>query len=319
MLKRILLPIIFLNFFTLCASAQYTISAAPFPYTVFYDSVNGGTAVGSFTVTYSGTVLTTTPVTGISPKVGSRTVSWTKKGGGTAVSFTYDIFRNTTYTAADQINSYIKNAGSAKLFSHSSLAGSTSMSDTVNYYIKVTGAGVKAAGIYETGIILQSYKAGYNTGNVPNVPPDNPASANVTLSLVVSPTQTITVSSTDPKFGASPPTVAWGTITAAPSNVTFTVGVTANYRYNLLVSSQKGGSLKNPAGTEAIPYLLTMGLLSTNMTGTGTYNIALNQDYNNYTGGIAPTNFTGTISFPSFQSYTAGTYSDTLTFTISSQ
>lgn len=301
MLKRVILAAISVVLAVYALSAQtYTISAAPTPYTILYTGSTPGTTSGSFTVTFTGLTISN-PVSDISPVATSRTnAAWTKVGGGTPINLSYNIYKDLSYTTV--LNKLVKNQGTTELVIH---PYTTAFSQTVNYYVRVPAATPPPAGIYETVITIGSYQAGYSgSGTIPALT----TSANVTLSLVVGATQTITI---------SPASINYGIVTSKPADTNFTVNVTSNYRYNLLVSSANGGALKN--GANSVGYLLTMGAVPSTMVAGQTYPVALNQAYNNYTGGGAPTPFTGTISFPVFDAYIAGTYLDTLTFTISSQ
>lgn len=198
-----------------------------------------------------------------------------------------------------------------KFASNSGVGVSTSF----NYYAVLWHDSPLPAGTYELPITFR-VRNEYFDGKKPNTNPLSPLT--VYLKFLVAPSAAITFLSGT--TGSATTTAILFDDVAATTTRDFRVSVKSNFRYSLSVSSPTGhgGYLKHtdPKVTDMIPYTLDVETIMNLPISSTPYPIALME---------RPTTASGTreysaaVTVGNIQDYTAGYYSDSLSFRVTAQ
>ncbi|MEN6491198.1 MAG: hypothetical protein ABFC85_04330 [Rectinema sp.] len=290
-----------------------SITAAPSPPTIIFTSNTNLQTTGYFTLKLSDTQSTYYAYSDVSPNVGYRKTWYKFQNRSTSITIPFEVYENSSFSSSAIIYTGDTNRENVSELYKYTFAGAGTV--TLPYYVRIPAISkTLSPGVYESTITLGTWL----TNNQTKLPKSRSDTTSVVLSLVVTPQSSITISTND-----SSGNVVFGDIsTESTGSKTFTVTIRSNYRYSLRVSSANGGKLLNPdaGGTESISYTMNIASVTPDLSVAGVQkDILLNQDYTGNDTSSGGDTYSGTVTLGAINAFTAGEYSDTLTFTISSQ
>lgn len=295
------------------------------PSIVLYD--NNGTPTwitGSILVTKNYSTVTDITVD-LDPKADSpypRNSNWKYIGPSSDTSIYIDA--SEMYFSQSTNGNIIKmwgtdsNVQSSNVFKYKFAANSgVGVSTSFNYYAVFWHDTPLAAGTYELPITFRVRNEFFD-GRKPNSTPVS--TLIVYLKFLVSPSASITFLSGT--TGSTATTDIVFDDVAATTTKDFRVSVKSNFRYSLSVRSLTGhgGELKHTDAnvTDTIPYTFAIGGVPLAVSATP-YTIA-SMERPTYTGtGTGTREYDASITVGNIQDYTAGQYSDSITFTVTAQ
>lgn len=293
------------------------------PSIVVYDNTSTPTWItGTITVTKNISTVSNITVD-LSPKADSPYPrnDWTYIGTSSNSTETVDNFE--VFSSQSTSGYVIKmwgtdnNVRSSNVYTYRFSTGTSTIGNTksFNYYAVFWHDSSLTAGTYEIPMTFRVRNEQFRSNNNPSTSPVS--TVTITLKVVVSPSALITFLSG--MSGSTTTTAIVFDDVAATTTKDFRVSVKSNFRYSLSVSSSTdhGGNLKHtdPEVTDMIPYTLDVGTITMPISSTP-YPIALME---------RPTAESGTreykaaVTVGNIQNYTAGTYSDSLSFTVTAQ
>lgn len=321
--KKYLLIAMMIAAATWTAGAQTVLLSGDSPAIVIYD--NAGTltwVTGTIIVTKNDSTVTNITVD-LSPKSDNpypRNSGWHYIGTSSDSSKNIDsaevFFSQSTYGNIIKMWGSDSNVGSNNVYTYAFPSGSATVGSTTHfeYYAVFAHGSPLAAGTYEIPITFRVRKEQFSKNKSPKTPPLSPHT--VYIKFVVAPSATIGfLSGTSGSTTIS--SVVFNDVASTTTN-SFRVSVKSNFRYSLSVSSPTGhgGELKhtNADVTETIPYTFTIGGSTVAVSGTP-YTVASMERPT----GTGKREYVASITVGNIQDYTAGQYSDSISFTVTAQ
>lgn len=219
-----------------------------------------------------------------------------------AISLTAGFFKDNTYQT--QILS-TANATSSTLISGQFAKGTTVLTQTFTVYPSLQKGQSAPAGTYAGNFSLKLYNGTFPRGTLADTNP-------FTYTANVNPVIDVRVGSALDTYatGVSTYNINLGEVSHGAS-AQFGIFIRANTAYTLTMSATSGGYLTSGTTTDKIQYTLTIDSTSYTL-GSG---ILINQETAK---GMYSKAFIGQVSVPADQSVEAGQYSDTISFSITS-
>lgn len=303
--------------------AQTALISGESPSIVIYDNTNTATWVtGTITVTKNYSTVTNITVD-LSPKADypyPRNSDWNYIGTNSDSS-TY-IENSEIYFSQSTSGNVIKmwgtdsGVGSGNVYTYTFPSGSASVGSTTTfqYYAVFWHSHSLAAGTYELPITFRVRNERFRSNRNPSTQPVD--TQTVYIKFVVSPSATIGfLSGTSGSTAIT--SVVFNDVASTTTN-NFRVSVKSNFRYSLSVSSPTGhgGELKHtdPNVTETIPYTFTIAGSPITVSSTP-YTVASMERPT----GTGTREYAASITVGNIQDYTAGQYSDSISFTVTAQ
>ncbi|HWR12397.1 MAG TPA: hypothetical protein VN445_11275 [Rectinemataceae bacterium] len=303
--------------------AQKVLLSGDSPGIVIYDNAGTPTWVtGTITVTKNYSTVTNITVD-LSPKADSpypRNSDW-KYIGTSSDSSTY-IVNSEIFFSQSTSGNIIKMWGSdygvesSNVYTYAFPSGSATVGTTTSfqYYAVFWHDSSLAAGTYQLPITFRVRNERFRSGRNPSTQPVD--TQTVYVKFVVAPSATISFLS-----GSSGSTTISSVVfndVASTTTSNFRVSVKSNFRYSLSVSSPTGhgGELKHTDAnvTETIPYTFTIGDSTVEVSSTPYTVTSMERPT-----GTGTREYAASITVGNIQDYTAGQYSDSISFTVTAQ
>ncbi|MCE5256912.1 MAG: hypothetical protein LLF89_08730, partial [Spirochaetaceae bacterium] len=165
-----------------------------------------------------------------------------------------------------------------------------------------------SAGFYELPITFRLRNEAFVSGGVPSTPPIS--TITMVLRFEIGTSSTIYFKSGSYEIFE----LAFDEVTAQTPKA-FTISVQANFRFYLSLSSKNGGYLENPSTSDTIPYTLSIDGTTIPLS-AGTYKFSKRQSSTGF--GTNSKDYSAILTIGDITSYSAGTYTDILSFTVTS-
>jgi len=321
--KKYLLIAVMIAAATWTAGAQRVLLSGDSPAIVIYDNAGTPTWVtGTIIVTKNYSTVTNITVD-LSPKADSpypRNSDWNYIGTSSDSSKYIDnaevLFSQSTYGDIIKMWGSDSNVGSNNVYTYAFPSGSATVGSTTHfeYYAVFWQDTPLAAGTYELPITFRVRNEQFKSRKNPSTQPVD--THTVYVKFVVAPSATIGfLSGTSGSTTIS--SVVFNDVASTTTN-SFRVSVKSNFRYSLSLSSPTGhgGELKhtNANVTETIPYTFTIDGSPVEVSGTP-YTVASMERPT----GTGKREYVASITVGNIQDYTAGQYSDSISFTVTAQ
>jgi hypothetical protein len=298
---------IFLLAAGLAASAQTITLTGVTPATLVYGGISTDNwIIGSFTITCTTTSNTAT-TTDIAPQQETYDRNnFTYINTGEIIQIDSDEIYKSKSIGSTPVKMWGADTSVSSSNFYLKTFSSGTHSQTFTYYLWFNHGSTLSAGTYQLPITIRTRKEAYSSKG----PKTNPvAELPINLTFVVDPIAALVFRSSS--GGSAISAIDFGDLSQAVPQ-SFVVNVNSNFRYSMNVSSLNGGNLVS--GTYQIPYTMTLNGTQVPLTSAGTR--ALNYQAPN-TGSGTDYNVTLAVVLP--QALEFGSYSDSLTFTITAQ
>ncbi len=321
--KKYLLIAMMIATATWTAGAQTVLLSAESPAIVIYDNAGTPTWVtGTITVTKNYSTVTNITVD-LSPKADSpypRNSDWiyigTSSDSSTYIDNSEVFFSQSTSGNVIKMWGSDIGVGSSNVYTYAFPNGSATVGSTTSfqYYAVFWNNSSLSAGTYQLPITFRVRNERFRSYRNPSTQPVD--TQTVYIKFVVAPSATIGFLS-----GTSGSTTISSVVfndVASTTTSSFRVSVKSNFRYSLSVSSPTGhgGELKhvNANVTETIPYTFTIGGSPITVS-SAPYTVASMERPT----GTGTREYAASITVGNIQDYTAGQYSDSISFTVTAQ